>query len=937
MTAPLRILLVEDNVADAELILRELKRAELVCVTKRVMTAVEFSAVLREFLPDLVLADFRLPAFGGLQALRILQHERPAVPLIIVTGTLDEETAAECIKLGATDYLLKDRLVRLGPAVRAALALKLSREEQASAEEALRRSEASLAKAQEIAHLGNWELNLSDLDDLDRNPLWWSDEVYRIFGHPPRAFPASNEAFFRAAHPDDVPRIREAIAHTLRDGVPYSIEHRILLPDGSERTVLEQSILIRDETNRPVRLVGTVLDVTERKRAGELQAATFRIAQAALAAPTLQQLLPAIHAIIQELMPAANFYVALCDDANRMISFPYFVDEVDRTFNPKPFGKGLTEFVIRTGEPLLATSEVYREMERRGEVELIGAPSLDWVGVPLKLGEKTIGVLAAQTYTEGVRYGARERDILQFVSTQVAQAIERKHAEDQLKESETKYRVLFESNPEAMWAYDSKTLRCLAVNDAAVARYGWSREEFLQMTIRDIHPAAEQDKLDALLALPPEQATVHRGLRHCRKDGSLIDVEILAHSVTLAGRPARLVLAKDVTERLRLEEQLRRAQKMEAVGRLAGGVAHDFNNILTAIIGSAELLIEDLPEGHEHRVDAEEIRRAAGRAADLTRQLLAFSRQQVLAPKVLDLNAIVRSVERMLRRLIGENIELRTALAGDLGAVRADPSQLEQVILNLAVNARDAMPHGGKLTIETANVELDEQYARDHVTAGPGAHVLLAVSDTGSGMDEATRAHLFEPFFTTKEIGRGTGLGLATVYGVVKQSGGHIWVYSEPDHGATFKIYLPRVAEAPEPLAAAEPGGVRAAARGSETILLVEDEQIVRSLARRVLTQQGYTVLEAPAGAEALAVSDAHAGEIHLLLTDVVMPGIGGRELARQLAERRPRARVLYLSGYSDDAIVRHGLLDPGTFFLQKPFTPQALTRKVRQVLDAGR
>src|SRR2546426_962326 len=617
MTAPLRILLVEDNVADAELILRELKRAELVCVTKRVMTAVEFSAVLREFLPDLALADFRLPAFGGLQALRILQHERPAVPLIIVTGTLDEETAAECIKLGATDYLLKNRLVRLGPAVRAALALKVSREEQASAEEALRRSEASLAKAQEIAHLGSWELNLSDLDDLDRNPLSWSDEVYRIFGHVPRAFPASNEAFFRAAHPDDVPRIREAIAHTLRDGVPYSIEHRILLPDGSERTVLEQSILIRDETNRPVRLVGTVLDVTERKRAGELQAATFRIAQAALAAPTLQQLLPAIHAIIQELMPAANFYVALCDDANRMISFPYFVDEVDRTFNPKPFGKGLTEFVIRTGEPLLATSEVYREMERRGEVELIGAPSLDWVGVPLKLGEKTIGVLAAQTYTEGVRYGARERDILQFVSTQVAQAIERKHAEDQLKESETKYRVLFESNPEAMWAYDSKTLRCLAVNDAAVARYGWSREEFLQMTMRDIHPAAEQDKLEALLALPPEQATVHRGLRHCRKDGSLIDVEILAHSVTLAGRPARLVLAKDVTERLRLEEQLRRAQKMGAVGRLAGGVAPDFNNIPTAILGSAEAPTQDPTEGHKHRAQRDAAR---GQADDRDRQ-----------------------------------------------------------------------------------------------------------------------------------------------------------------------------------------------------------------------------------------------------------------------------------------------------------------------------
>ena len=936
MPSPLRILLVEDNVADADLILRELKRADLACVTERVMTATEFTVALREFLPDLVLADFRLPSFGGLQALRILQVERPTVPLIIVTGTLDDETAAECIKLGAVDYLLKDRLVRLGPAVQAALALKQSRDERARAEEALRRSEASLAKSQEIAHLGSWELELTDLADIDRNPAWWSDEVYRIFGHPPRAFPASNEAYLRAVHPDDLPRIREAVARTLRDGVPYSIEHRILLPDGRERTVLEQSILIRDETDRPVRLVGTVLDVTERKRAGELQAATFRIAQAALTAPTLQELLPAIHAIIQELMPATNFYVALYDETARMIRFPYFVDEVDHAFAPKPFGKGLTEYVIRTGQPLLATSDVYREMERRGEVELIGAPSLDWVGVPLKLGEKTIGVLAAQTYTEGVRYGARERDILQFVSTQVAQAIERKHAEDQLKASEAEYRVLFEFNPEAMWVYDRESLRFLAVNDAAVARYGWTREEFLQMTIRDIRPEAEQEKLEALLARDANQPVAHRGLRHRRKDGSLIDVEILANSIILAGRPGRLVLAKDVTERLRLEEQLRQAQKMEAVGRLAAGVAHDFNNILTAILGSAELLIDDLPEGHEHRVDAEEIRRAAQRAADLTRQLLAFSRQQVLAPKVLDLNAVVRGVETMLRRLIGEHIELRTALVGDLGAVRADPTQLEQVLLNLVVNARDAMPQGGKLTIETANTDLGEQYAREHGAGVAGPHVLLAVSDTGTGMDAATRAHLFEPFYTTKEFGRGTGLGLATVYGVVKQSGGHIWVYSEPGQGATFKIYLPRVQEAPEPLVAAEPGGVRAAARGSETILLVEDEQIVRSLARRVLSQQGYTVLEAPAGLEALAVSNAHPGDIHLLLTDVVMPGIGGRELARQLAARRPRARVLYLSGYSDDAIVSHGLLDPGTFFLQKPFTPQALTRKVREVLDAG-
>src|SRR5467141_3804216 len=923
MTLPLRILLVEDNVADAELILRELKRAKLACVTQRVMTAAEFTGALQEFLPDLVLADFRLPAFGGLEALRILQQERPTIPLIIVTGTLDEETAAECIKLGATDYLLKDRLVRLGPAVRAALALKQSREEQARSEDALRRSEASLAKAQEIAHLGSWELDLSDLDDLDRNALWWSDEVYRIFGLAPRAFPASNEAFFRAVHPDDVPRIRDAVARTLRDGVPYSLEHRILRPDGSERAVLEQSVLVREETGRPVRLVGIVMDVTERKRAETLQAATFRIAQAALAAPTLQELLPAIHAIIQELMPAANFYVALYDEANRMIRFPYFVDVVDRAFAAKPLGKGLTEFVIRTGQPLLATSGVYREMERRGEVELVGAPSLDWVGVPLKLGDKTIGVLAAQTYTEGVRYGERERDILQFVSTQVAQAIERKHAEDQLKESEAKYRVLFESNPEAMWVYDDTTQRFLAVNDAAVDRYRWSRDEFLRMSIGDIRPEAEQGKVEAPLA--------RRGLRHRRKDGSLIDVEVIAHPVTFAGRSARLVLAKDVTERLRLEQQLRQAQKMEAVGRLAGGVAHDFNNILTAILGSAELLLLDTPQGASAREEVEIIRDAAQRAQELIRQLLAFGARQVRQPAVTDLNDLIKDFEKMLHRLIGEDVELRLSVAEDAGNVRADPGQLQQVLMNLVVNARDAMPTGGTLILETANAELSEQYAELHQPVLPGHYVMLAVSDTGGGMTPEIRGRIFEPFFTTKEKGKGTGLGLSTVYGIVKKSGGYVWVYSEVGRGTTFKIYLPRVdAPADELQQPRAPGSLA----GTETILLAEDDPMLRPLAKGLLEKLGYTVIDAENAATALEAARNHAGPIHLLVADVVMPGASGRELARQLERTRPRTKVLYVSGYTDDAIVHHGMLEPGLHFLQKPFTPAALARKVREVLD---
>ena len=389
----------------------------------------------------------------------------------------------------------------------------------------------------------------------------------------------------------------------------------------------------------------------------------------------------------------------------------------------------------------------------------------------------------------------------------------------------------------------------------------------------------------------------------------------------------------DITERKQLEEQFHQAQKMEAVGRLAGGVAHDFNNLLTAILGSADLVLESLKPAAAEREEVEEIRKAALRAADLTRQLLAFSRQQVVAPTVLNPNTVVADMDKLLRRLLGEDVALRTVLAPDLATVKADPSQLEQVLLNLAVNARDAMPNGGKLTIETQNVELDQEYVRGHLAAQPGSYVMLAVSDTGVGMDAATQARIFEPFFTTKERGKGTGLGLATVYGIVKQSGGWIWVYSEPGQGTTFKVYLPRVTE---PAAPAAPSPARPVSlRGSETILVVEDEEVIRNLVQKVLKANGYTVLVAGTGSDAERVAGAHAGPIHLLMTDVVLPGLNGREVARRLVAQRAGIRVLFLSGYTDDAIVHHGVLDPGVAFLQKPFSPAVLGRKVREVLDS--
>jgi two-component system cell cycle sensor histidine kinase/response regulator CckA len=401
----------------------------------------------------------------------------------------------------------------------------------------------------------------------------------------------------------------------------------------------------------------------------------------------------------------------------------------------------------------------------------------------------------------------------------------------------------------------------------------------------------------------------------------------------LGGNVSKMVgFMTDVSERRMLEQQLRQAQKMEAVGRLAGGVAHDFNNLLTIIMGYSQIVAEDLPAGSQLSNATTQIKSAATRAAEITRQLLAFSRKQVLSPRIVDLNDVVLNLDSMLRRLIGEDIEVHTVPGANLGSVKADPGQIEQVLMNLAINARDAMPGGGKLTLETANVELNETYAREHKPVEPGRYVMLAVSDTGVGMSPETQAHIFEPFYTTKEIGKGTGLGLSTVFGIVKQSGGYIWVYSEPGHGSTFKIYFPRMDEPAEKLGAEKSSSP--VQRGVETILLVEDDAQLRQLASSILDHYGYRILAAASADEALELCKAHHREIKLLITDVVMPGMNGRQLAELVAYTSPQVKVLYISGYTSNAIVHQGVLDAGIWFLPKPFSLAALVAKVREVLD---
>jgi PAS domain S-box-containing protein len=631
-----RILLVEDNPSDADLIELAVRRAVPDLVARQVQTEEDFVRALEEFNPDLVISDHKLPGFSGSRALELCRQFDPHRPFLLVTGSIDEETAVEYMKSGATDYLLKDRTARLGAAVLAAL-----------------------KQARQRSALNMQQLLLQKVIDTDPSLIFVKD-----------------------------------------------YEGRFVL------------------VNRAV----------------------------------------------------AEIYACTVDD---------LIGKTDADFNSN---KVEVEHFLRND----------REVMDRGEAKLI--------------------------------------------------------AEEPV------------TNPSTGMTRWFQTIKVPLV---------------------------------------------------------------------LPGHDVRMMLGvgTDITPRRQLEEQLRQSQKMEAVGRLAGGIAHDFNNVLTAILGYSQMLLTDLSEGDPRREDVREIEQAANRAATLTRQLLAFSRRQVLQPQVLDLNALVENLDKFLRRLIGEDIDLRVHASPDLWLVSADSGQVEQVIMNLAVNSRDAMPTGGKLTIETGNVVLDAAYAQRHIAVTPGEYVMLAVSDTGTGMDEETQARIFEPFFTTKASGKGTGLGLSTVYGIVKQSGGNIWVYSEVGRGTTIKIYLPR-----ESVSVLPPRQVRPETtdlQGTETILLVEDEDPVRALAAKILRGLGYQVMEAKLGREAITIADAHDAGIDLLLTDVVMPGYSGADLARKLAESRPALKVLFMSGYTDEAIIHHGVLDANIAYLQKPFTPDVLAAKVREVLSS--
>ena len=774
----LRILILEDVPTDAKLVERELKRAKIVFTPRHVDKRDAFLKELEDFLPDIVLSDYSMPQFNGLEALELVLELTPSIPFIMVTGSINEETAVECMKKGAADYVIKENLIRLGPAVKSAMEKKRIREEKERAQEDLRKRTYDLRERVK-------ELNC----------------LY-----------------------------------------------------GISKLIEEGDISMEEMARRIVNL----------------------------------------------LPPAWQYPEITC--ARIILEGQEF-----RTGNFKETAwKQTCDITIHD--------------------ELAGAVEVDY--------------LEEKPENDEGPFLKEERDLIEAITQRIGKITEHKRAEEALRNSEEKYSTLFNEARDGIVLTDleGRIVDCNLQFEHLTGRYF---HELEQMKIWEIRPP-EKVKLakEKFQEIKDKGFSGSDELEFQKPDGTIVPIEFFAKRVEFLNRQYIQGIVHDITERRNaerekrtLETQLFQSQKMEAIGTLAGGIAHDFNNLLTTIIGNAKLALNDISKDDSLREEIEEILKAGERSASLTRQLLAFSRKQVIKPEVLDLNEVINETEKMLKRMIGEDIEFQTVLKPELWKVHMDSGQVDQMFINMVVNSRDAMPQGGKLTIEMANVDLDKNYLSEHGIEGAAGHyVMLAVSDTGSGMDKETREHIFEPFFTTKEIGKGTGLGLSTVYGIVKQNKGFIWVYSEPGQGTTFKIYLPKVKEGTEPEEKERtPVGDL---NGSETVLIVEDDDRVRNLARKILERYGYSVLEAENGEDALRASEEHDGSIDLMITDVVMPKMSGKETVEHLQPLYPQMKVIYMSGYTDNAIVHHGVLAPGLNFLEKPFAPEGLARKVREVLD---
>ena len=927
----LRILHLEDDpdypAFVRSLLAQEGIEAEIVHAASRT----EFETALASGEFDLVLADYRLPDYDGLQALAFARETRPDTPFLLVSGTIGEQAAIESLKAGARDYVLKLWPERLVPAIRRAVEEARQRLERIRAEQDLARTE------KYFRALTEHSLDIVAVLNRDGVLDYYSPSVTRLLGYSKGEVIGTQ--VFSLIHPDDVPKAKAALAEALADPErTVRLELRLRHADGSWHH-LEVAGQNRLEDPDVGALIINARDVSDRKRIERRDAALSKLGQQLSSATSPADAARIIRAIADDLFRWDAFTLDLYSAAEDKVTPFYNVDtnrageryELELSGLPRD-PSGMARRVISQGAELILRKA---PLSMPPDVIAIGEesrPSASLMVVPIRNRTQVIGILSVQSYSFNA-YDADDLNTLQTLANYCAGALERIRAEQALRESEQRFRDLFEGSPDAVFVEDLAG-NVLDVNPAACQLHGFSKAELVGKNVLDLVPP---DTRDAVREYFP--ALAHGHLRQLEgvsltREGKAVPVEIRVSRIEYGGQPALLLHVRDLTERKHLEDQFRHAQKMEAIGRLAGGVAHDFNNLLTVIHGHASLLLTCGNLAPNAARSAQQIVQAAERAAGLTRQLLAVSRRQVMQLRRLDLNDVVANMTKMLGRILGEDIALQLHYSPVPALVQADGGMMEQVILNLAVNARDAMPGGGQLRLQIALQDLSAERLPRKPGAAPGTFVCLSVSDTGCGIPPENLRRIFEPFFTTKEVGKGTGLGLATAYGIVKQHRGWIDVQSEVGKGSTFQVFLPAAPAAPVPTAVVEKPAVIPG--GTETILVVEDEEPVRDLVCSLLASHGYKILQAETAVKALELWQKCKDQVDLVLTDLVMPDrMNGRELAERLWAERPQLKVLFTSGYNSDVVGKGFVLERGLKYLQKPYPPSQLALAVRECLDA--
>jgi two-component system, cell cycle sensor histidine kinase and response regulator CckA len=938
MAESLRILILEDNLADAELVQFELKEAGLAFTSKVVMTEEDFVRELQQFSPHLILSDYDLPNYNGALALAEAKERRPDSPFILVTGAIGEDRAIEILTQGAKDYVLKSRLQqRLAPAVRRALAEAEGQTARKKAETDLRKAHRTLEERVKI-RTAELEAEINERKqaemELLREKLFTETLLESLPGifflydstcHLKRWNKAHETATGFSADelrdwyipdwhksPEDAAMGMALVKSVLDTGVGGAFETTLINKEG--RFVPYLISITRLLTPDGPAMMGVGVDITERKQA-------------------------------EELLKESKAQLSNALEIAHLGHWGYDVATDLFTFNDQ-FYKIFRTTVEKVGGYTMRSAEYARRFVYPDDMNMVGEETRKAIETTdphfnrqiehrMLYADGTVGYITVRFFIVKDSHG---RTVKTYGVNQ--DITERKRAEEALQKSEERFRLAFSTSTDAININRMSDGLFVDINEGFTRLTGFTWEDVNGKTSREIdiwcNPADRKKLIDGL-----EEKKYYENLEaeFRRKNGSVATALMSAKIIVLQNIPHILSITRDISDRKREEEekaklqaQFQQAQKMESVGRLAGGVAHDFNNMLGVILGHAEMALERVDPAQPIHANLQEIRKAAERSSDLTRQLLAFARKQTVSRKVLDLNDTVAGMLKMLHRLIGEDIHLAWLPGANVWPVELDPSQIDQILANLSVNARDAIAGVGRVAIETKNIILDESYCAAHAGVVPGEYVLLSVRDDGCGMDRETLSHLFEPFFTTKGIGKGTGLGLATVYGIVKQNNGFIEAKSEPGQGTTFRIYLPRYAGKAEQMGAE--GLKETVVRGRETVLVTEDEPAILELTTLILERQGYSVLAASTPGEAIQLAREHPGEIHLLITDVVMPEMNGRDLAKNLLSLYPHLKRLFMSGYTADVIAHHGVLDEGVYFIQKPFTMKDLAAKVREVLD---